>query len=191
MTHNVDNAGTTLDRQLAYAILRLTLGINILVHGLVRLPQLALFADGIVQAFAKTPLPPQVVDLFAFALPFAETFVGLLLILGLWTRLALVSGGLLIIALVFGTALRSDWDTLGMQMIYAAIYYLLLVGSTYNRFSLDNCAEEAAQIKRSKEKNWPNECAIGRKENDPVLHFTTTNRMDSNENGRLSNDQST
>jgi thiosulfate dehydrogenase [quinone] large subunit len=126
-----------LDRQLAYGILRLTLGINILVHGLVRLPQLASFAGGLVQAFAKTPLPPQVVRLFAFVLPFAETFVGLLLTLGLWRRLALVGGGLLIIALVFGTALRSDWDTLGIQMIYAAIYYLLLVSRTYDRFSVD------------------------------------------------------
>src|SRR6266496_3867562 len=99
MKHNVDNAGTTLDRRLAYTILRLTLGVNILLHGLVRLPQLASFADGLVQAFA-------------------ETLAGLLLIPGLWTRLALVGGGLLIIALVFGTALRSDWDTLGIQMIY-------------------------------------------------------------------------
>jgi thiosulfate dehydrogenase (quinone) large subunit len=109
MTHNVDNARTTLDRQLAYAILRLTLGVNILLHGLVRLPQLASFADGLVQAFAKRLLPSQVVRLFAFVLPFAETLVGLLLTLGLWTRLALVGGGLLIIAPVFGTALRSDW----------------------------------------------------------------------------------
>jgi len=79
-----------------------------------------------------------VVRLFAFVLPFAETLVGLLLTLGLWTRLALVSGGLLIIALVFGTALRTDWDTLGIQMIYAAIYYLLLVSRTYDRFSIDH-----------------------------------------------------
>jgi hypothetical protein len=69
MKHNVDNAGTTLDRQLAYAILRLTLGVNTLVHGLVHLPQLASFADGLLQAFAKTPLPPQAVRLFAFILP--------------------------------------------------------------------------------------------------------------------------
>ena len=138
MKHNVDNAGTTLDRRLAYTILRLTLGVNILLHGLVRLPQLASFADGLVQAFAKTLLPPQAVRLFAFILPFAETLVGLLLIPGLWTRLALVGGGLLIIALVFGTALRSDWDTLGIQMIYAAIYYLLLVSRTYDRFSIDH-----------------------------------------------------
>jgi thiosulfate dehydrogenase [quinone] large subunit len=50
---------------------------------LVRLPQLASFADGLVQAFAKTLLPPQAVRLFAFILPFAETLVGLLLTLGL------------------------------------------------------------------------------------------------------------
>jgi len=147
MKHNVDNAGTTLDRRLAYTILRLTLGVNILLHGLVRLPQLASFADGLVQAFAKTLLPPQAVRLFAFILPFAETLAGLLLIPGLWTRLALVGGGLLIIALVFGTALRSDWDTLGIQMIYAAVYYLLLVSRTYDRFSIDhlrrrNCTNE-------------------------------------------------
>ena len=50
------------DRQLAYGILRLTLGVNILLHGLVRLPHLASSADSLVQAFAKTPLPPQAVD---------------------------------------------------------------------------------------------------------------------------------
>ena len=95
-------------------------------------------ADTLVQAFAKTPLPPQAVRLFALALPFAETIVGFLLTLGLWPRFALVGGGLLITALVFGTALRSDWETLGIQMLYAAIYYLLLAGRTYNRFSIDH-----------------------------------------------------
>ncbi len=33
MKHNADNAGTTLDRQLAYAILRLTLDVNTLLYG--------------------------------------------------------------------------------------------------------------------------------------------------------------
>ena len=130
------------DRQLAYGILRLTLGVNILLHGLVRLPHLASSADSLVQAFAKTPLPPQAVRLFAHALPFAETIAGFLLTLGLWTRFALIGGGLLITALVFGTALRSDWETLSIQMLYAAIYYLLLAGRTYNRFSIDHLRRE-------------------------------------------------
>jgi thiosulfate dehydrogenase (quinone) large subunit len=42
------------------------------------------------------------------------------------------------VALAFGTALRSDWNTLGIQMIYAAIYYLLLASRTDNGFSIDH-----------------------------------------------------
>jgi len=48
------------------------------------------------------------------------------------------SGRLLMTALVFGTALRSDWSTVGMQMIYAITYYLLLTNLINDYFSLDN-----------------------------------------------------
>jgi len=62
-------------------------------------------------------------------------------------RLALIGGGLLIIVLVFGTALRSDWDTLGIQMIYAAIYYLLLAGRTDDSFSTDHlCRKNSGRL---------------------------------------------
>jgi thiosulfate dehydrogenase [quinone] large subunit len=49
----------------------------------------------------------------------------------------LVLGGLLIMVLVFGTAMRSDWNTVGVQMIYAITYYFLLAHRSSNRFSLD------------------------------------------------------
>ena len=126
-----------LDRRLAYALLRLTLGINIFVHGAVRLPALGTFVEGMVRQFADTPLPGVAVRLFALSLPFLEAGVGLLLIVGLWTRWALVAGALEIAALVFGTALRSDWETLGIQMLYAIIYYVLLAGRAYDYFALD------------------------------------------------------
>jgi len=128
---------TLLDRRLAYLLLRLTLGINMLLHGAVRLPALGAFAAGMVQQFADTPLPAMAVRLFGLALPFMETAIGLLLIVGLWTRWTLVAGGLLIAALVFGTALRSDWEALSIQMLYAIIYYLLLAARTYDYFALD------------------------------------------------------
>jgi thiosulfate dehydrogenase (quinone) large subunit len=131
------NSRALLDRRLAYLLLRLTLGINILLHGAVRLPVLSAFAEGTVRQFADTPLPAVAVRLFGLLLPFLETAIGLLLIVGLWTRWALVAGGLLIAALVFGTALRSDWETLSIQMLYAIIYYLLLAGRTYDYFALD------------------------------------------------------
>jgi thiosulfate dehydrogenase [quinone] large subunit len=61
----------------------------------------------------------------------------LLLIVGLWTRWTLVAGGLLMAALVFGTALRSDWEALSTQMLYAIIYYLLLAARTDDYFALE------------------------------------------------------
>jgi thiosulfate dehydrogenase (quinone) large subunit len=130
---------TTLDRQLAYAVFRLTLGINILVHGAGRIfgPGAEAFASTTAAEFSKTALPAGMVHAFLIVLPFAELVLGVLTTLGLFTRWALLLGGLMIAALVFGTAMRSDWNTVGVQMIYAITYYLLLVHRANDRFSLD------------------------------------------------------
>jgi thiosulfate dehydrogenase [quinone] large subunit len=137
MTSTTDS--TTLDHQLAYAVFRLTLGINILVHGAGRLfgPGAEGFATTTAAEFSKTALPAGMVHAFLIVVPFAELVLGTLTALGLFTRWALTLGGLLIAALVFGTAMRSDWNTVGVQMIYAITYYLLLVNRSANRFSLD------------------------------------------------------
>ena len=129
----------TLDRQLAYAVFRVTLGINILVHGAGRIfgPGAEAFASTTAAEFSKTALPAGMVHGFLFVLPFAELVLGVLTTLGLFTRWALTLGGLMIAALIFGTAMRSDWNTVGVQMIYAITYYLLLVNRCYDRFCLD------------------------------------------------------
>jgi thiosulfate dehydrogenase [quinone] large subunit len=127
------------DRQLAYCVFRLTLGINILVHGAGRLlgPGTGTFAVKTASEFAGTPLPQGLVHVFLAILPFVEAILGVLITLGVLTRWALTLGGLLMTALVFGTALRSDWSTVGIQMIYAITYYLLLMNRADDRFSLD------------------------------------------------------
>jgi len=137
MTPTADSP--VLDRQLAYLIFRLTLGINILVHGAGRIfgPGAETFATTTSAEFTKTALPIGLVHAFLFVVPFAELVLGILTTLGLFTRWALALGGLLIAALVFGTAMRSDWTTVGVQMIYAITYYLLLANRSANRFSLD------------------------------------------------------
>ncbi|HTC34147.1 MAG TPA: DoxX family membrane protein [Bryobacteraceae bacterium] len=128
-----------LDRQLAYVIFRLTLGINILVHGAGRIfgPGAEAFASTTGAEFSKTALPAGLVYAFLVVLPFAELVLGALTTLGLFTRWTLALGGLMIAVLVFGTAMRSDWNTVGVQMIYAITYYLLLVNRSENRFSVD------------------------------------------------------
>ena len=125
------------DRELAYLMLRFTLGLSILMHGLVRLPHLNAFADSLVKLFAETFLPAAMVRAFAVTLVFIETIVGLLTLLGLWTRWSLMLGALTIAALIFGTALRSDWDTLAIQMLYALIYAGLIAASEHNMYSVD------------------------------------------------------
>jgi thiosulfate dehydrogenase [quinone] large subunit len=125
------------DRKLAYLMLRFTLGLSILMHGLVRLPHLGAFADGLVKLFVETPLPAAMVRPFAVGLVYGETIVGLLILLGLWTRWSLLLGAMTMAALVFGTALRSDWNTLAIQMFYAFIYAVLIATHEHNTFSLD------------------------------------------------------
>jgi thiosulfate dehydrogenase [quinone] large subunit len=129
----------TLDRQLAYLVFRVSLGINILIHGFGRLvgPGAGAFASKTMGEFAGTPLPPGLTYVFLITLPFVELIVGILVTVGLFTRTTLMAGGLLITALIFGTALRSDWPTVGVQMIYSITYHLLLVNRNENRFSLD------------------------------------------------------
>jgi thiosulfate dehydrogenase [quinone] large subunit len=134
---------TALEQQLAYAVFRLTLGINILVHGAGRIfgPGAEAFATTTAAEFSKTALPAGLVHAFLFVLPFAELVLGTLTTLGLFTRWALTLGGLMIATLVFGTAMRSDWNTVGVQMIYAITYYFLLAHRSSDRFSLDTLLE--------------------------------------------------
>ena len=130
--------GRQLDEALAYGILRLTLGVNIFLHGATRLfSGVGGFVSATVEQLSRTPLPEASVRIFATALPFLEAAVGFAILIGLWTRRALAGGALLMAALVFWTALRSDWATLGIQMVYAVVYFLLLMFRAHDRFSLD------------------------------------------------------
>jgi thiosulfate dehydrogenase [quinone] large subunit len=126
------------DPQLAYLLFRVLLGLNIAVHGISRiLAGPSNFASSLLPEFQKTILPAWSVYQFGLVLPFAEALLGILLLLGLFTRLSLVGGSLLMIALTFGTCLRQDWNTASTQLIYGALYAALLACLVHNRYSLD------------------------------------------------------
>lgn len=106
-------------RELALLVMRVGLGLNMLLHGLVRFPKLTGFADKVVADFANTLLPALVVRPFALVLPVLEFVVGLVILLGgRFLVHGLLGGGLVISLLMFGTALREDWATLGSQVVY-------------------------------------------------------------------------
>jgi thiosulfate dehydrogenase [quinone] large subunit len=128
----------TTDFRLAYGLLRMILGTNIAVHGLSRLiAGVKPFAQGLLPLFANTHLPPRAVYAYGIALPFAETAIGLCVLLGFESRYAFVWGLLLILSLTLGATFRQDWESAGLQLIYALAYALLLACREYNTFSID------------------------------------------------------
>src|ERR1700730_9182738 len=131
--------GRFSDSVWAYTILRLSFGANIMLHGLSRLlAGHAAFLGYLNHYFEKTPMVPvSLLPAFARVLPPVETGLGLLLILGLWTRFALIAGALVLMMLVIGTNLAQDWNVAGLQLIYAFLYYYLLVHRDRNVVSID------------------------------------------------------
>ena len=127
------------DLALAHGLLRLALGVNILMHGLVPIMGgIDAFAAGMVRQFAHTILPPALVGVFGTVLPVIQLVIGALLVVGAFTRAALVVGELVIIGLVFGTSLLPNAGTsVSLQMLYALIYAVLLALAHANVYSVD------------------------------------------------------
>ncbi len=126
------------DASIAYAIFRLTFGVNIGFRGIVRIANgLDNFTAGLLKQFAVTSFPLGAVDAFGHTVPLVETVVGILLILGLWTRGALIIGGLMMTALTFGTMFLQNFDLAWLQLTYAMAFFGLLALRSWNLISLD------------------------------------------------------
>jgi uncharacterized membrane protein YphA (DoxX/SURF4 family) len=112
MTSSNETAEAQLDRRVAYVLLRAIIGVNLAVHGISRLlagPHA--FAASLVGAFHATPLPPWSITAFGLVLPWIEAALGLLILLGLATRFALIAALLTILVLTFGSTLRLPFLT--------------------------------------------------------------------------------
>jgi len=121
-----------------YLLLRLAVGASMFGHGLVRLPKLHTFSNWMVGSFEKSLLPKVLVVPFSYALPIAEFFIGLLVIMGLFTQQSLTAGGFVMIILIFGTAMIENWEALPSQLIHIAFFALLLQFVASNSMALDN-----------------------------------------------------
>jgi thiosulfate dehydrogenase (quinone) large subunit len=124
---------------IAYAILRISFGANILLHGLSRLLNgRAAFLAYLTHYFEHAHLiSPGMLPLFGAVLPWVETTLGLLLMLGLFSRFTLIAGALVMTVLVIGTNLAQDWLVSGLQLPYCFIYYYLLIHLEQNSLSVD------------------------------------------------------
>jgi thiosulfate dehydrogenase [quinone] large subunit len=126
------------DRQVAYGLLRLALGVNFLGHGAIRFYHgIGAFAAVTAEHMAKSPLPPALVLGFGYVIPAVEVLLGIALILGLLTRMALIGGAVFMMALTIGVTANQQWDIASQQLIYSLVFFLLLFLIEHNQFSLD------------------------------------------------------
>jgi thiosulfate dehydrogenase [quinone] large subunit len=128
-----------LDYVLAFTTLRIALAINELLHGVTRIfiGNLETFVNATQTQFQNTALPVWQVRAFATLVPWAELIIGVLLLLGLWTRWALVFAAVLMWGIIFGTAMRGDWQIVFLQMFYSLLYSVMLLWRRYDDWSLD------------------------------------------------------
>lgn len=123
--------------QTVYLILRMAIGASMFGHGLVRLPKLKAFSSWMVGSFEKSIMPHVMVVPFSYILPITEFIVGLLLLLGLFSRQALIGGSVVMILLIIGTTLIENWEILPSQLLHIAFFAILLQFISANTFSID------------------------------------------------------
>jgi thiosulfate dehydrogenase (quinone) large subunit len=134
--HGLDPAAGNVT--IAYLLLRLTLGVVFLFYGIGKLRMgLGVFNQRLVDRFEASLLSAWSVSAFAWVLPFVEVVVGALLVLGLFTRWALVAAGVLMAALAMGAVIEPNPPTVAYNLIYATIIFLLLIFVPADHWSLD------------------------------------------------------
>jgi thiosulfate dehydrogenase [quinone] large subunit len=95
-------------------------------------------AESMIDRFADTVLPGFLVMPYVYALPYVEVTLGVILILGLFTRPALLFAGLLFLSLALGLLASGNNDTVAKVLNYLLITCVALwFASRDNEYSLD------------------------------------------------------
>jgi thiosulfate dehydrogenase [quinone] large subunit len=132
-----------MNTELAYLIIRIGLGLNIFLHGFVRIRAgRHNFKKAIEAEFAGTILEGRTAGMFALYLPLIEFVTGLLLLAGLFTEPAIITGSLVMLFLIVGKSIKSDWQTVTFQMVYVAFYAVLEMLLEHNVLSADKLVSQ-------------------------------------------------
>ena len=125
--------------QMAYALFRITLGVNMFFHGFMRIiSDTGAWVDSQVALFPESFLPTLWVTAFLWVLPFFEVVFGTLLTLGLFTYWMSVTGALMMLVLIFGNTTRQAWGVAGNNMHYTVYFCVLVAAHAHNWLALDN-----------------------------------------------------
>lgn len=127
-------------KSMAPALIRWSLGMLFLVAGINKLGNPAGFVYGyLAPAFEKTFLPAGLVNAYGHALPYVETAIGVLLILGLFRTFALLLTGVTLISLAFGQILLQQQGTVANIFLYILMTAVALAMSKHDVWGVGYC----------------------------------------------------
>ncbi|WDF48110.1 DoxX family membrane protein [Chryseobacterium sp. KACC 21268] len=107
------------DFKTTYFFLRLPIALSIFGHGLVRLPKLQIFTEGMVKSMEKSAIPESLLTPFGYLIPIAEFLIGLVLLIGYQTKYAIYAGLALMGLLVLGSASVENWSAIEAQLVHS------------------------------------------------------------------------
>ncbi|WPO78787.1 MULTISPECIES: DoxX family protein [Flavobacterium] len=122
---------------ISFLLLRIAIAISMFGHGLVRLPKLEAFSNWMTNSFENSMLPKILVTPFSYILPVAEFSIGVLLLLGLFTKPSLIAGAVIMLILLFGTSMIENWEAIPSQLMHIAFFALLLHFINDNSWAID------------------------------------------------------
>ena len=101
---------------------RITIGVLFLVAGIGKFVMgYKVFIDYLTGAFANSWIPQILVSPFAYVLPVVEIALGLLVILGLWSRITLLVSGLIFVLFAGANMAIGDGPTVGLNVLYLLV----------------------------------------------------------------------
>ena len=125
-------------RNAAVALVRWGLGLLFLLAGAGKLAGgVSGFVHGyLLPAFASTFLPTCLLTAYGYALPFVETALGILLLLGIARNLTLFMTGLTLLSLAFGQMLLHKTDVVFNILGYLFVTGVVLFLAEYDQWKL-------------------------------------------------------
>ena len=121
-----------MNSRFAFFILKLPMAMSMLGHGLVRLPKLNSFAEGMAEQFKDSMLPDFLVLPFGYLLPLVELVIGILLLTNWQTKNTIYAGLLTMALLIFGSSMIENWGAITAQLVHAIYFAVVLYFLTKN-----------------------------------------------------------
>jgi len=114
------------DFKTIFFFLKLPIAVSLAGHGLVRIPKLQSFTEGMVKSMEKSAIPEELMTPFGYILPFLEAIAGISLLIGFKPKLTIYAAISVMTILIFGSSSVENWSAIEAQLLHSLYLFVLL-----------------------------------------------------------------